>query len=56
MLKTVDGREIDPKKINYLIQGGIKGDPTITGVVMKDGTEEWLTHTHDEVLKAMTNS
>ena len=40
MLKTVDGREIDPKKIDHTTRGGIKGDPKITGVIMKDGTEE----------------
>ena len=56
MLKTVDGREIDPRKIDHTVRGGIKGDPAITGVIMKDGTEEWLKHTHDEVVKAMTNS
>jgi len=56
MLKTVNGKEIDPKEIDYTIRGGVGGNPAITGVIMKDGTEEWLKHTHDEVVKAMNNS
>jgi hypothetical protein len=36
MLKTVDGKEIDPKKIDRTLLGGIKGDPAITGVIMKE--------------------
>jgi hypothetical protein len=54
MLKTVDGERINPKEINYPIRGGIKGQKDFTGVIMKDGTEKWLKHTFDEVLKAIT--
>jgi hypothetical protein len=53
MLKTVDGDPIDPKEIDYPIRGGITGQD-VTGVIMKDGTEKWLKHTFDEVLKAIT--
>jgi hypothetical protein len=55
MLKTLDGKEIDPKKIDYVMRGGIQGKKDLTGVVMKDGTEIWLKHTFDEVIKAMAN-
>jgi hypothetical protein len=55
MLKTVDGEQIDPKEIYYLKRDGIMGQKDdLTCVIMKDGTEKWLTYGFDEILKAIT--
>jgi hypothetical protein len=56
MLTSIDGKEIDPKQIDHFIRGGIQGKEKLTGVVLKDKTEQWLKHTCDDVLKAMNTS
>jgi hypothetical protein len=52
-LKTPDGREIDPKDIDYVLRERIMGLVKGTMVRLKAGQEIFLEHSEKEVLGEM---